>query len=93
MLWQDPTYLFFGMELMSGGDLRYVLTRTTVLPEKTVRVLAAQLCLALEYLHMHHICHRDLKPDNILLDDKGNAHLGDFNLAKQYNDPDEYSER
>lgn len=40
-----------------------------------------EIALALNYLHGEMIMHRDVKPENILLDDQGHAHLTDFNLA------------
>jgi len=82
---------------MLGGDLRcpYVLCqrirslipsivhleRLRTLPEATVRFYVAELASALAYLHEKRIVHRDIKPDNILLDSQGHAHITDFNVA------------
>ncbi len=46
--------------------------------EEVVRFYVAELALGLDYLHRLQIVHRDLKPDNVLLDEKGHAHLTDF---------------
>jgi len=56
---------------MLGGDLRYRLDRNGPLPEDQVRYYAAEISLALYYLHNERIVHRDIKPDNLLLDEKG----------------------
>ncbi|CAO3658150.1 unnamed protein product [Rhizopus microsporus] len=78
---QDDENLFMVLDLMLGGDLRFHLDRLGVMPEEYVRFYAAEVALGLHYLHSLNIIHRDLKPDNILLDEKGHAHLTDFNIA------------
>ena len=54
--------------------------------EESVRFICAEMALALDYLRSKNIIHRDVKPDNILLDDQGHAHLTDFNVATTYDD-------
>jgi len=81
---QDDENCFFVLDLMMGGDLRFHLERLGSLPEDVVRFYVAQLSSALSFLHENKIMHRDLKPDNILLDDRGNAHLTDFNIAVHF---------
>jgi serine/threonine kinase 32 len=54
------------------------------MPEKVVRLWTAELSSAVEYLHRQRIIHRDIKPDNILLDEAGHVHLTDFNVAIHY---------
>lgn len=83
---QDDENCFFVLDLMLGGDLRFHLERLGAMPEETVRFYVAQISSALAYLHDMGIMHRDLKPDNILLDEKGNAHLTDFNIAVHFSD-------
>ncbi|CAO3699077.1 unnamed protein product [Rhizopus stolonifer] len=78
---QDEDNLFMVLDLMLGGDLRFHLDRLGVMPEEYVRYYAAEISLGLNYLHSLNVIHRDLKPDNILLDEKGHAHLTDFNIA------------
>ncbi|KAK7035213.1 hypothetical protein VNI00_011980 [Paramarasmius palmivorus] len=78
---QDDENCFFVLDLMLGGDLRFHVARMGSLPEDLVRFYVAQLSSALAYLHSRGIIHRDIKPDNILLDEQGNAHLTDFNVA------------
>ncbi|KAI7872154.1 kinase-like domain-containing protein [Spinellus fusiger] len=83
---QDDENLFMVLDLMLGGDLRYHLDLTGAMRETNVQFYAAQLALGLNYLHNHHIMHRDLKPDNILLDENGHAHITDFNIAVQFSE-------
>jgi len=71
---------------MLGGDLRFHLERLGSLPEETVRFYVAELSSAIAFLHEKRIIHRDLKPDNILLDERGHAHITDFNIAVHYSD-------
>ncbi|KAG2011552.1 AGC/NDR protein kinase, variant 2 [Coprinopsis cinerea AmutBmut pab1-1] len=81
---QDDENCFFVLDLMLGGDLRFHLERLGSMSEDTVRFYVAQLSSALAYLHEMGIMHRDIKPDNILLDERGNAHLTDFNIAVHF---------
>lgn len=83
---QDDENCFFVLDLMLGGDLRFHLERLGSLPEEVVRFYVAEIGSALAFLHEHRIIHRDLKPDNILLDERGHAHLTDFNIAVHYSE-------
>lgn len=62
---------------MSGGDLRFHISRKTF-TEDAVRFWIAELGCALRYIHSQNIIHRDVKPDNVLLDADGHVHLTDF---------------
>ncbi|KAI0067205.1 kinase-like protein [Artomyces pyxidatus] len=83
---QDDENCFFVLDLMLGGDLRYHLNTKGNFPERTVRFWMAELATGLAYLHGQRIVHRDIKPDNILLDAAGHAHLTDFNIAIHYSE-------
>lgn len=65
---------------MTGGDLRFHISRKTF-TEEAVRFWIAELGCALRYVHGQGIVHRDVKPDNVLLDNEGHVHLADFNVA------------
>ncbi|KAM4811429.1 serine/threonine-protein kinase 32B isoform X1 [Urocitellus parryii] len=78
---QDEEDMFMVVDLLLGGDLRYHLQQSVHFTEGTVKLYICELALALEYLQRHHIIHRDIKPDNILLDEHGHVHITDFNIA------------
>jgi serine/threonine kinase 32 len=77
---QDIEYMYLVVDLMSGGDLRFHISRKTF-TEDAVRFWIAELGCALRYVHGQNIIHRDIKPDNVLLDSDGHVHLTDFNVA------------
>ncbi|TRZ11885.1 hypothetical protein HGM15179_015235 [Zosterops borbonicus] len=78
---QDDEDMFMVVDLLLGGDLRYHLQQNVRFPEGTVKLFICELVLALDYLQSRHIIHRDIKPDNILLDEQGHVHITDFNIA------------
>ncbi|KAH6678837.1 kinase-like domain-containing protein [Plectosphaerella plurivora] len=77
---QDIEYMYLVVDLMSGGDLRFHISRKTF-TEEAVRFWISELGCALRYIHGQGIIHRDVKPDNVLLDADGHVHLTDFNVA------------
>lgn len=77
---QDIEYMYLVVDLMTGGDLRFHISRKTF-TEEAVRFWIAELGCALRYVHGQGIIHRDVKPDNVLLDADGHVHLTDFNVA------------
>lgn len=72
---------YFSMEYCGGGSLAAKLILGH-LPEREAAELVRDLALAVEYAHDHNILHRDLKPGNVLFDDRGAVRLTDFGLAK-----------
>ncbi|KAJ3374714.1 hypothetical protein GGF31_006611 [Allomyces arbusculus] len=78
---QDDENMFMVLDLMLGGDLRFHLNRMGKFTERMAVFYAAELSSALMYLHTRRVVHRDIKPDNILLDAEGHVHLTDFNCA------------
>ena len=63
------------------GACRFHLNNGISFSEEAVRFVCAEIAAALDYLRSKNIVHRDVKPDNILLDEAGHAHLTDFNVA------------
>ncbi|XP_069394819.1 serine/threonine-protein kinase 32C [Paralichthys olivaceus] len=78
---QDEEDMFMVVDLLLGGDLRYHLQQSVQFSEDAVKLYLCEMTLALDYLQSQHIIHRDVKPDNILLDEQGHVHLTDFNIA------------
>ncbi|KAJ1544914.1 hypothetical protein HK405_008299, partial [Cladochytrium tenue] len=81
---QDDENMFMVLDLMMGGDLRFHLDRIGGFSEPAARFIAAEVVCAISYLHANKIVHRDIKPDNVLLDSEGHAHLTDFNIAVKF---------
>uniref|UniRef100_A0ACD5TMR8 Uncharacterized protein n=1 Tax=Avena sativa TaxID=4498 RepID=A0ACD5TMR8_AVESA len=71
------------MEFCPGGDLHALRQRQPgkLFPEHAARFYAAEVLLALEYLHMLGVVYRDLKPENVLVRDDGHIMLSDFDLS------------
>ncbi|XP_025096714.1 serine/threonine-protein kinase 32B-like isoform X2 [Pomacea canaliculata] len=78
---QDEEDMFMVVDLLLGGDLRYHMQQDVTFSDECVRQYLCELTLALDYLQSKGILHRDIKPDNILLDEQGHCHITDFNIA------------
>ncbi|KAH8958722.1 hypothetical protein BDL97_06G040900 [Sphagnum fallax] len=79
---QDSEYLYLIMEYLPGGDMMTLLMRKDTLSENEARFYVAQSVLAIQSIHKHNYIHRDIKPDNLLLDKHGHMKLSDFGLCK-----------
>lgn len=78
---QDLQYLYLIMEFLPGGDLMTMLIRWQVFTEDITRFYMAECVLAIEAIHKLGYIHRDIKPDNILIDVRGHIKLSDFGLS------------
>ena len=74
---------YFVMAIVHGGNLATLLTREPRQPVEEARRLLSEIADALAYAHLHGVIHRDIKPDNILLDESsGRAMVTDFGIAR-----------
>ena len=80
---QTRTKLFLILDFCPGGDLGRILQKEGRFTEARARAYLCEVLLALEDLHKRDIIYRDLKPDNVVLDDQGHALLTDFGLSKE----------
>ena len=79
---QDESFIYFLFEYICGGELFSLIRYYFRLSSSWIKFYSAQLVLALEYLHSLCIAYRDIKPENILIDIKGNLKVTDFGFAK-----------
>jgi|SaaInlStandDraft_6_1057023.scaffolds.fasta_scaffold06929_3 serine/threonine protein kinase len=78
----SSNYLYMLMEYVVGGEIFSHLRAAGRFPEATARFYAAEIILAVEYLHSMDVVYRDLKPENLLLDKDGHLKITDFGFAK-----------
>ncbi|EIM20411.1 kinase-like protein [Wallemia mellicola] len=79
---QDPKNLYMVMDFVAGGELFSLLRKSQRFPNPVAKFYAAEVALALDYLHSLDIIYRDLKPENILLGADGHIKITDFGFAK-----------
>ena len=81
-VFHDESRIYMCMEYLWGGDLMHRIQACGLFDTSTARFYAAQVLLALEWLHMHGIMYRDLKLDNLMIDGDGYIRLVDYGLCK-----------
>jgi len=80
--WREPDSAYLVMRYLRGGSLRQLIDEKGAIDVHIVAKLVDQIAGALTVAHRNGVIHRDMKPDNILLDVDGNAYLADFGIAK-----------
>ncbi len=88
--WRDASGAYLVMRYLRGGSVSDAL-RDGPLDLQSVSRLLDQVTSALDLAHRNQVIHRDIKPGNILLDEDGNAYLGDFGIAKDLAGPQDSS--
>lgn len=84
--WRDPTGAYLVLRLLKGGSLQSYWEKNRLEIPEVVRLID-QISGALAVAHRNGVIHRDIKPQNILLDEDMNAYLTDFGIAKVMGDP------
>jgi len=80
---EEGTCLYMAFEFVAGGDVDARIKQHGTLPVAAALRILAECAQGLEAIHEAGLVHRDIKPHNIFLDDKGRAKLGDLGLARQ----------
>ena len=88
---QDKAFLYMLMEFLPGGDLMTMLIKYETFAPDIARFYMAEILLAIEAVHKLGFIHRDIKPDNILLDRSGHLKLTDFGLSTGFHKQHEAS--
>lgn len=83
-VFEENNTAYIAMEYISGHSLKYILEQTRFLPEDLALKYIHQVGEALSFVHEKNILHLDIKPSNILIDQKDNARLIDFGVSKRY---------
>jgi len=78
------SHIWIVTELCCGGELFDYLVEKGRLSEDETRLIFGQLCLAVAYLHENNIVHRDLKLENVLMDERCRVKLGDFGFTREF---------
>lgn len=79
---QDRDNLYLCSDLLTGGDLRFHIGKRKRFTEVETRFMMGCLILGLEYMHSQSVIHRDMKPENIIMEENGYLRITDFGISK-----------
>ena len=79
---QDRDNLYLCSDLLTGGDLRFHIGKRKRFTENETRFMMGCLILGLEYMHSQSVIHRDMKPENIIMEENGYLRITDFGISK-----------
>jgi serine/threonine protein kinase len=79
---EDKGYRFFAMQFVDGENLSSRIQGKKIMPASEIIDISKQICRGLRYAHSQNVIHRDIKPQNILIDKENVARLSDFGIAK-----------
>lgn len=82
---QDEGTYYIVMEYVRGSDLKTAITQRGAISQRKVAEIGAQVCKALSVAHNQDIIHRDIKPQNIMVQPDGNVKVMDFGIARAKN--------
>jgi serine/threonine-protein kinase len=85
---EDDGYRYIAMQYIDGMDLGNYIAETKVVAVSDIIDFSKQICRGLLYAHTHNVVHRDIKPQNILLDKNNIIHISDFGIAKIFSTTD-----
>ncbi len=81
-VFENSKYVFCVMEYALKGDLLSYLKKKKFIKEKESKLIFYQICLGVRYMHSNGVVHRDIKLDNILIDEKEHCKLCDFGVSR-----------
>jgi serine/threonine protein kinase len=85
----EEGYRFFAMQFVDGMDLAHYIAERREVPIVEIIDFSKQICRGLRYAHNHSVIHRDIKPQNILIEKNNIVKLSDFGIAKIFSRTDE----
>ncbi len=89
---KEGEILYFAMEYVEGHSVKELLEKDKVIsPQRTLDIVI-QACSALDYVHQNKLIHRDMKPDNLIIDNEGQVKLVDLGISKSLKDKDDSAE-
>ncbi|OHS96117.1 hypothetical protein TRFO_37726 [Tritrichomonas foetus] len=82
--YEDDDNFYLILEYCSGGDLLRRIIKNGKFAEKEARIIFKQILEVIKFMHQNGVCHRDIKPDNILFDENGKVKVCDFGLSTRF---------